>query len=1144
MPSNVRSVTVRLEAMVARYIRDMNRAGDATEKAFDRVHASTARAREDFVSTQRSAAGLAGSLDDVGVSGRRANAELQTTSRHMDRLVTSTSRLNTSTKLAVPSQRQLGTEVDRVSVAAVRGSASIDRYSGRLRILGELLATLGPGLIPFGAGGVAALGGLAGIFGAATVGALALVGATQGVGDALEAVEKARLEPTVENIRQAELLMSRIAPEAREFVTRFEELRPVLEGIRDAGASEFFPGVTESLDSLERLAPVMERLFAGAGRAGGDAIARGAESLTTDRWEPFLDFLVDEIPDAIDNATQLLGSLSHTGAELWMAFDPTNDKFIDWLVDVADNLDRWSSSTNGQQQIQGFLAYAEKTGPKVADFFVAVADALTQIVQAAAPLSGPVLETLTMITTLLAKVADSDLGTPILAGVAALSLYNRALMVTAALQTKLTGSTAISGALASGGIAGASRAGSAGLKSIGADLKTVGLNWRYLGTSAALGAARQSRALVGMGKGAAVLGGLAIASTGAADKIGLTNTASLALMGTIAGPWGAAIGGGVGLVMDLSAAIDTGTSSVETFNAALASGDTGQMLAEIAAIKNELAGLDDLSQWDGVGDFFGDFARSSKLGIQDAFANIGFGDFSDTAGDLAARQSVLEGQVEAAQRAALAEAGFSDALIQTGNNAGFANTELLDLAVSTRQASTAAWGAFDAQTKLGASLDAVAEAAAKGKRGIDASTEGGRENRQALSDLAASWADTKAKMEENGASAKSIERRYREVRGAFLDAANAMGVGKQRARELAAQLDKPMTIIIKAEVGDAVARAKSAMAQLRAEIAGNPIVQHVVVQTSGGPKKAKVGQPGGVKGLFGGAGADGMTVPGPRYPYGDKVFIHAAPGEEIITNRNGEADRFRADRAAGRIPSYANGGTVGSPGGASMLVPISTTSVTSPAAQEAKLVGLSLKQLRHQLKLSEKSVEAERQQRDDLVSRRDSLVSGTRSGLDKGIWKPGQGSVWSDTAGDPLAQLRANIAEINQFDAASGRLKKVLSGDALAAILGDGDLATAQAYAGLDDNTLREFQSLYGVQQQRLNDVSGMVGDARYGAELAAQTKELKGANRRLDRIEDAIDRSTKSNAAEQGATRDSQKRGAGKASKSKNRGHMGSLGR
>jgi TP901 family phage tail tape measure protein len=73
------------------------------------------------------------------------------------------------------------------------------------------------------------------------------------------------------------------------------------------------------------------------------------------------------------------------------------------------------------------------------------------------------------------------------------------------------------------------------------------------------------------------------------------------------------------------------------------------------------------------------------------------------------------------------------------------------------------------------------------------------------------------------------------------------------------------------------------------------------------------GKAGGVGALLGQAtgGADGMTVPGARRPYGDKVIIAAAPGEEIITNRHGEADRFRADRASGRIPAYADGGTVG-----------------------------------------------------------------------------------------------------------------------------------------------------------------------------------------------------------------------------------------
>ncbi|MEO5664642.1 MAG: hypothetical protein ABIR39_15310, partial [Nocardioides sp.] len=40
------------------------------------------------------------------------------------------------------------------------------------------------------------------------------------------------------------------------------------------------------------------------------------------------------------------------------------------------------------------------------------------------------------------------------------------------------------------------------------------------------------------------------------DSMGLSNTASMALMGTLAGPWGAAVGGSVGLMMDFAAAGD------------------------------------------------------------------------------------------------------------------------------------------------------------------------------------------------------------------------------------------------------------------------------------------------------------------------------------------------------------------------------------------------------------------------------------------------------------------------------------------------------------------------------------------------------------------------------------------------------------
>ncbi len=73
--------------------------------------------------------------------------------------------------------------------------------------------------------------------------------------------------------------------------------------------------------------------------------------------------------------------------------------------------------------------------------------------------------------------------------------------------------------------------------------------------------------------------------------------------------------------------------------------------------------------------------------------------------------------------------------------------------------------------------------------------------------------------------------------------------------------------------------------------------------------------------------AAGGTVQGQRQPYGDKVFTHLAPGEEVISNRRGQADRYRAllkainaddttaimraFRAGNAAAGYAEGGTVG-----------------------------------------------------------------------------------------------------------------------------------------------------------------------------------------------------------------------------------------
>lgn len=62
-------------------------------------------------------------------------------------------------------------------------------------------------------------------------------------------------------------------------------------------------------------------------------------------------------------------------------------------------------------------------------------------------------------------------------------------------------------------------------------------------------------------------------------------------------------------------------------------------------------------------------------------------------------------------------------------------------------------------------------------------------------------------------------------------------------------------------------------------------------------------------GMAAGRSAEGGTIPGSRQPYGDKMLYMLAPGEEVISNRRGQADRFRP--LLKQINNAADGATVG-----------------------------------------------------------------------------------------------------------------------------------------------------------------------------------------------------------------------------------------
>lgn len=345
------------------------------------------------------------------------------------------------------------TEVDAFGRQTRTTSADIDTFSGRLGLLAKTAGALGPALVPIGAVAVPAITGLASQLGFAAIGMSSLIVAAQGVGDALKAVNDVALEPTADNLIAAREALKGLDPAAQAFVERFQEFRPVLTDIRDAAAGGWFPGLTEAMDSFERVAPRIADVFSVIGTTGGNLVSDAVASLAGPEWSEFIEFIEREAPSALAELGHSVGNLVHGMSELWMAFSPLNNDFSDWLLKASAGFDKWAQGLSQTQGFREFVAYIRENGPLVADAMVALSNAILQIVEAAAPLGGPVLQAITGIANAIAAIADSPLGTPIMAAVTAMSALSLASTAATAGVTRLG---AAFGALGAGGMAGAS----------------------------------------------------------------------------------------------------------------------------------------------------------------------------------------------------------------------------------------------------------------------------------------------------------------------------------------------------------------------------------------------------------------------------------------------------------------------------------------------------------------------------------------------------------------------------------------------------------------------------------------------------------------------------------------------------------------
>jgi hypothetical protein len=512
----------------------------------------------------------------------------------------------------------------------------VDRMSGRLRIMLDALTLLGPAMVPIGAVAIPALTGLAAQLAIAGGAAGSTMLAFIGMGDALTALNAAQLNPTAANIEKARVALDKLGPSAAAFTLELDRMMPSLRTVQQASASGFFPGALDGLQSVEHALPTIRRLVNELAQSAGDMAASLGDALDSRRFAKFSRFVESEARPTMATLFDTVSNLVNGLGEMWMAFDPINDDFGQWLLDQSRDFDAWAAKLDKTQGFEDFMAYIREEGPRVADALGSIGDMTLQIVEAAAPIGGPVLEGISAMADAVSAIADSPIGTTLFGAAAAATVLNRGLQMTAALLTKvgIAGEVAGAGAAAGtmrgniatikGGLSPsrftpaawtASREASAATRDLAAAEATARTaHAEYVGALKASSVQQElipgAKATQGMtgavdklnaaneaqvtaanrvreaeerraaairntarqaAGGAAAIAAIGVLSTDAGQGLGLTNTAMLGLVGSMAGPWGAAMGAGVGALIDFRSETDRAADAWRSFDSVIGS---------------------------------------------------------------------------------------------------------------------------------------------------------------------------------------------------------------------------------------------------------------------------------------------------------------------------------------------------------------------------------------------------------------------------------------------------------------------------------------------------------------------------------------------------------------------------------------------
>lgn len=948
-----------------------------------------------------------------------------------------------ATQLTGRATDRLGGDLERVEGQSKRTGSEIDKLSGRLRLFTDAALVLGPALAPLGAfavGGIvtmsAQLGSLAGALGVTVL-------AVNGLGDGLKALDAYQLEPTAANLEKLNQEMEKLGPAGRNFVHYLDSIEPELKKLQNSARAGLLPGAEEGIDALLERLPEVRRLIRATAEEVGDLAAGGGTALAGEGFDGFFEYLrTDGIP-ILDDTAKTIGNLIEAAANLTQAFAPTQRDFSGGLLEWSRGLADASVDLESNAGFQELMRYIHETGPQVVETLGSLANAMLQIVEATAPLGGPVLMALEGVADAVAVIADSDLGTPIFAALGALALYNRAMQMSTKLGESTWGGAAV----------GRLKTYTTGLLAVTSAQERAQMSATELDRA-------NGRNWAGMAKGVGAASLLAANLSGLDEKAGLSNTSMMALMGTMAGPWGVAAGAAIGYAMDFAAANDTLDDSLQSMDLASASGDVEAYAQSIANAKKA---LDDFKPDPSVKDALLGFGAIGMLRNKDNFAGI-WGNITGANDEAAAAIEENEKHLAALEArggtAIGTMADFARVMDEATESAEAEAQALRDSVDAMREKRQEALRALDAELNYQQAIDDAKKSLKENGKTVDETTNKGRENLRNLYSLADAW-------NQQSDAAKNAKGSLADARQNFIQVAQDMGMAEGKAKRLADRLfeipsKRKTEIQVETSQADAALRAlKARMDAIKNKSVTVSVNQHTVRQQGGQLPTEN----------------DAVNTPrrAPRQPRQGRITAF-----DIYTTSRGAGSlygvmRDTADDATG---DEDNSGS------------------KNPGRGRKTMTGwlasaYALRVLQKALDEATKSVDKNKQRLDELTAAQDALISAVGGAYSKA-------DLFSGGLSDFDAGVEANTNDTNAANMALAQaVSNGLDGALYDALAKSGNLTLVQEFAGLSAAEIERREQAF-ASQSNAQGALGMSAAMAEGlpAAIAAQTKELQEAQK------------------------------------------------